>query len=55
MELLGQLEMDQKQKQVNIVSIETFYKPLTPDQESLAKRGLYNFDHPGIFTVGFLA
>ncbi len=48
-EQLGQDSVDQKQRQVVIISLESFYKPLTEEEALLAKRGQYNFDHPGIF------
>ncbi|KAK2171671.1 hypothetical protein NP493_1043g00005 [Ridgeia piscesae] len=43
---LGQNEIDQKQKQVVIISQESFYYPLSSTDEPRASRGQYNFDHP---------
>ncbi|CAO1614007.1 unnamed protein product [Sympodiomycopsis kandeliae] len=36
---------------VCIVSQDSFYKPLTPDQSKLAFQNNWNFDHPGSFDV----
>ena len=47
MEQLGQNGINEKQQQVVIISLESFYKPLTPEQIVLARKGQYNFDHPG--------
>lgn len=46
MEQLGELEIDEKQRHVIIVSIESFYRPLTPQEQLQAKKGQFNFDHP---------
>ena len=47
MEQLGQNEVDEHHKQVHIISMESFYKPLTNEQRKLAVKGKHNFDHPG--------
>ena len=47
MEQLGQHEVDTAQKQVHIISMESFYKPLSEEQHKLAEKGQYNLDHPG--------
>ena len=47
MELLGQKDVDRKQRQVVIVSQDSFYKNLNEEEKELASKGLYNFDHPG--------
>lgn len=47
MELLGQNKVDHRQRKVAIVSQDSFYRVLTPDQKSKALKGQYNFDHPG--------
>jgi len=47
---LGQNEIDQKQKQVVIISQESFYYPLSSTDEPRASRGQYNFDHPSRFS-----
>ncbi len=49
MEQLGQNEVAEDQKQVHIVSMESFYRRLTDEQRQAALRGKYNFDHPGKF------
>ncbi|XP_012685621.2 uridine-cytidine kinase 1 [Clupea harengus] len=49
MELLGQNEVDQRQRKVAIVSQDSFYRVLTPDQKAKALKGQYNFDHPDAF------
>ena len=51
MEQLGQNGINEKQQQVVIISLESFYKPLTPEQIVLARKGQYNFDHPGKYYV----
>ncbi|OCT55176.1 hypothetical protein XELAEV_18004080mg [Xenopus laevis] len=47
MELLGQNEVDHRQRKVVILSQDRFYKVLTPEQKARALKGQYNFDHPG--------
>lgn len=47
MELLGQNKVDHHQRKVAIISQDSFYKVLTPDQKAKALKGQYNFDHPG--------
>ncbi|XP_018420826.1 PREDICTED: uridine-cytidine kinase 1 isoform X2 [Nanorana parkeri] len=49
MELLGQNEVDHKQRKVVILSQDRFYKVLTPEQKGRALKGQYNFDHPDAF------
>lgn len=48
MELLGQNKIDHHQRQVAILSQDSFYKVLTPDQKAKALKGQFNFDHPGM-------
>lgn len=48
MELLGQNKVDHRQRKVAIISQDSFYKVLTPDQKAKALKGQYNFDHPGM-------
>lgn len=48
MELLGQNKIDHHQRQVAILSQDSFYKVLTPEQKAKAQKGQFNFDHPGI-------
>lgn len=47
MELLGQNKVDHHQRKVTIVSQDSFYRVLTPEQKAKALKGQYNFDHPG--------
>ncbi|XP_029624551.1 uridine-cytidine kinase 1 [Salmo trutta] len=49
MELLGQNKVDHRQRKVAIISQDSFYKVLTPDQKARALKGQYNFDHPDAF------
>lgn len=49
MEKLGQVDMDQKQRQVVCVSQDSFYRELTPSEKTKAEKGLFNFDHPDAF------
>ncbi|XP_049604165.1 uridine-cytidine kinase 2-B [Syngnathus scovelli] len=49
MELLGQNKIDHHQRQVAILSQDSFYKVLTPEQQTKALKGQFNFDHPDAF------
>ncbi|KAM9383886.1 uridine-cytidine kinase 2-A [Pholidichthys leucotaenia] len=49
MELLGQNKIDHHQRQVVILSQDSFYRVLTPEQKTKALRGQFNFDHPDAF------
>nr|XP_020473994.1 uridine-cytidine kinase 2-B [Monopterus albus] len=49
MELLGQNKIDHHQRQVVILSQDSFYKVLTPEQKAKAQKGQFNFDHPDAF------
>ncbi|TSK72037.1 Uridine-cytidine kinase 1 [Bagarius yarrelli] len=49
MELLGQNKVDHHQRKVTIVSQDSFYRVLTPEQKAKALKGHYNFDHPDAF------
>ncbi|MGH0181056.1 UNVERIFIED_CONTAM: hypothetical protein FKN15_005600 [Acipenser sinensis] len=49
MELLGQNEIDHHQRQVAILSQDSFYKVLTAEQKAKALKGQFNFDHPDAF------
>ena len=44
-EQLAQLNNEHK-KQIMIISFDSFYKHLTPDEQLKAQRGEHNFDHP---------
>uniref|UniRef100_A0A7M4EBK1 uridine/cytidine kinase n=1 Tax=Crocodylus porosus TaxID=8502 RepID=A0A7M4EBK1_CROPO len=46
-QLLGQNEVDHRQKQVVILSQDSFYRVLTSEQKAKALKGQFNFDHPG--------
>lgn len=46
-QLLGQNEVDYRQKQVVILSQDSFYRALTSEQKAKALKGQFNFDHPG--------
>lgn len=50
MELLGQNKIDHHQRQVAILSQDSFYRELTPEQKAKALKGQFNFDHPGMNT-----
>ncbi|KAK1165078.1 uridine-cytidine kinase 2-A [Acipenser oxyrinchus oxyrinchus] len=49
MELLGQNEIDHHQRQVAILSQDSFYRVLTAEQKAKALKGQFNFDHPDAF------
>lgn len=49
MELLGQKDLDHRKRQVAILSQDSFYRVLTPEQKAKALRGQFNFDHPDAF------
>ncbi|XP_074178408.1 uridine-cytidine kinase 2 isoform X1 [Rhinolophus sinicus] len=48
-QLLGQNEVDYRQKQVVILSQDSFYRVLTAEQKAKALKGQFNFDHPDAF------
>ena len=54
MEKLGQLTVDMKQRKVVTISMDSFYKELTPEQQEKASKGHYNFDHPGMVDFSYL-
>lgn len=47
MEQLGQEGVETNQRRVVIVSQESFYKELSKDEAEDARKGNFNFDHPG--------
>lgn len=49
MEKLGQVDVDQKQRQVVCISQDSFYRELTPAEIAKAEKGEFNFDHPDAF------
>lgn len=46
---LGQTEVSDKQRQVVLLSQDSFYRNLDPEEKKLAFKGEYNFDHPDAF------
>lgn len=46
MQHLGQHEVEQKQRQVVTVSMDSFYRKLTEEEQTKARKGQFNFDHP---------
>lgn len=57
MQQLGQDDVDHKQRQVVIINQDTFYRPLTEEENTKALKGEFNFDHPGthyVYTIGQL-
>ena len=47
MQQLGQDDVDHKQRQVVIINQDSFYRPLTEEENARALKGEFNFDHPG--------
>ena len=47
MKMLGQESVSEHLRHVTIVSQDSFYRDLTADEHEKAKKGEYNFDHPG--------
>ncbi|XP_017777311.1 PREDICTED: probable uridine-cytidine kinase isoform X2 [Nicrophorus vespilloides] len=54
MEKLGQVDMDQTQRQVVCISQDSFYRELTAAEIVKAGQGLFNFDHPNAFDEGLM-
>ena len=50
MQQLGQDDVDHKQRQVVIINQDSFYRPLTEEENARALKGEFNFDHPGTCT-----
>lgn len=48
MESLGQIDLESREKRVEIINQDSFYCDLNEEQKMLAASGEYNFDHPGI-------
>jgi len=46
---LGQSEVNAEEKQVVILSQDSFYRELTPVEAAKAMKGTFNFDHPDAF------
>uniref|UniRef100_A0A0B6ZG05 uridine/cytidine kinase n=1 Tax=Arion vulgaris TaxID=1028688 RepID=A0A0B6ZG05_9EUPU len=51
MEQLGQQSVLEHNRRVTIISQDSFYRELTPEEHKKASRGEYNFDHPDAFNV----
>lgn len=49
MEKLGQVDMDQTQRQVVCISQDSFYRELETSEIAKAEKGEFNFDHPDAF------
>lgn len=49
MQQLGQTDVDQRQRQVAIISQDSFYKALDDAEKEQATKGQFNFDHPDAF------
>lgn len=49
MEKLGQVDMDNAQRQVVCISQDSFYRDLSKDEIIKAEKGQFNFDHPDAF------
>lgn len=54
MQQLGQDDVDHKQRQVVIINQDTFYRPLTEEENTKALKGEFNFDHPDAFDYEFM-
>ncbi|KAK7478448.1 hypothetical protein BaRGS_00030294 [Batillaria attramentaria] len=54
MDQLGQAEVDRRQRQVCIISQDSFYRNLTPEEHQRAIRGNFNFDHPDAFDMDLM-
>ncbi|CAL1536582.1 unnamed protein product [Lymnaea stagnalis] len=51
MEQLGQQSVLEHNRRVTIISQDSFYRDLTPEEHKRADKGGYNFDHPDAFDV----
>ncbi|KAK9753522.1 Phosphoribulokinase / Uridine kinase family [Popillia japonica] len=49
MEKLGQVDMDNAQRQVVCISQDSFYRDLSKEEIVKAEKGQFNFDHPDAF------
>ncbi|XP_060526756.1 uridine-cytidine kinase isoform X2 [Cylas formicarius] len=54
MEKLGQVAVDDKQRQVVCLSQDSFYRELTPTEIAKAEKGQFNFDHPDAFNEALM-
>ena len=51
MEQLDQDRVESDQRRVVIISQDSFYRELSPEEAKDAKVGNFNFDHPGDFLL----
>ncbi|CAL4061157.1 unnamed protein product, partial [Meganyctiphanes norvegica] len=54
MERLGQDDLEHSQRRVVCISQDAFYRPLTPEENTKAMKGTFNFDHPDAFDSDLL-
>ncbi|XP_055375044.1 uridine-cytidine kinase isoform X2 [Condylostylus longicornis] len=54
MEQLGQTDVDNAQRQVVVISQDSFYRELTSAEKQKASKGLFNFDHPDAFNENLM-
>lgn len=54
MQQLGQTEVDRRQRQVAIISQDSFYRALNDVEKEQAFKGQFNFDHPDAFDFDFM-
>lgn len=50
-QLLGQSEVETRQRQVVIISQDSFYRELNAEEKEMAAAGTFNFDHPSAFDL----
>jgi len=55
MDHLDQNIVEQKQKQVVIISLESFYRTLTEEEQERANGGTFNFDHPSNYAFSLIS
>ncbi|KAL4219477.1 Uridine-cytidine kinase 2 [Mactra antiquata] len=54
MQQLGQTDVDRRQRQVAIISQDSFYKVLDEKEKDMAAKGQFNFDHPEAFDADLM-
>ena len=50
-EELGQHNVESRQRQIVILSMDNFYRVLDKVEQAKSSKGSYNFDHPGGFDM----
>ena len=50
MEQLGEHEVEQTQRRVITISMDSFYRELSQEEQIKARKGQYNFDHPSEYS-----